>query len=67
MNPKHIAALAAKSILADVLELESRCWICGFCGNKTTILSEICSKCKREDCSQGSGLIRQYLKHLRIV
>ena len=41
-------ALILLSILAD-----TRTWVCKWCHAETTTLSELCSQCRREDCSQG--------------
>lgn len=52
-DDKLYAAMSARRILEDVLPLERLTWICRHCGAQTTMLSEICSKCHREDLNQG--------------
>ena len=46
-------AAMAHGLFMDILIKEQQKWICRHCKGKTTILSEICSKCGKEDLEQG--------------
>lgn len=54
LDSKQYAALAGALIFYQCL-LDYRTWTCRFCGYiENRIASEVCVKCDREDCSQGS-------------
>ena len=59
-----LQALQIKVLLFEVLALEGQHWICRACGAETTILSEMCSRCGREDLFQGKGTPDQILQRL---
>src|SRR3990167_9366208 len=55
-----LALLRVPVILAQVLELERHRWTCLRCGAHTTVISEMCSGCGREDINQGvAPLVRE--------
>jgi hypothetical protein len=47
-----MAALLSKAVMDDVLKLAQETWVCDYCGQKTTKLSEVCWWCRRENESR---------------
>ena len=58
LSSKEVAVLKMRSIWDQIIN-DDRIWICPDCGAKTTILSEICSKCGVEHLSQGAVKIKR--------
>ena len=53
MTEKEFAVLTVPVTLWHALEDMKRMWTCRHCKGLTTILSEVCAKCGREDLEQG--------------
>jgi hypothetical protein len=53
ITEKQYAVLKGKQILDNILK-DKRKWTCRHCGHKTTILSELCDRCRIEDLTQGN-------------
>ena len=55
MTDKDFATLASRSIFYEVLELASKTWICRYCRSESSVITEFCNGCGREDCNHGKG------------
>ena len=47
-------AAMARSIFMEVVLKGLQTWMCRHCGASTTVLSEICDRCGKEDLEQGA-------------